>query len=437
MDVPPEAQFNLQDLEEIIRLLANKQNQGKPPVIHEGVSTPTSPPNSTSSPDAFGIPDTSPSIFGKVTTHRIGATQVRYIEGITTLEPTQQAQMQHQQLLRQLNQQDQEKFRKAQQSARQRILTLGKLVNGAARFVLLDDVFKFWLTPSNAKTIARASYAEDGRAYPSIDTDDIQNNDERTVTHYLGHEFVHILSLHQTYESTGKTESGLKYEITVFQVGLCFRQKSTFTVNNIKKEHWDEWARNILHIDQEFAAGKRSVKLDGISPTALQMIHIFKEKFGSTWLDQAKATLKTKGEELYKIQTWTADVELVTGEELNETLTEFLARILSCQNMLSPSNDEIEWFKNTRIYGNLDGINQLMKVYNTISNDVDKIAYLGALIKTLQSADLTYMIDAIAKYDSTASPSKALTGEVAPQHAKNADNPDLIDLLEGLLRRIL
>ena len=153
---------------------------------------------------------------------------------------------------------------------------LGKLVGGSARFVLPDDVFNFWLTPADEKTIARALYAEDGRAYPSIDVDDILNNDLRTITHYLGHEFIHVLSLHQTYKSTGETESGLQYEVTSFQVVLSFRQTTEFTVENIQKQHWDEWATNIVTIDKTFKAGKTQVKLEeNISRTALPDFDVF------------------------------------------------------------------------------------------------------------------------------------------------------------------
>jgi hypothetical protein len=377
------------------------------------------------------------SIFGTATTHKLGKGSVRYIEGITTLEPTSAGKKQHKQLFQQLGRENQQKFLESQQIAKQRVLTLGNLVGGAARFVLPDHVFKFWLTPSNTKTIARAHYAEDGRAYPSIDLDDVVESDLRTLIHYLSHEFVHLFSLHQTYQSVGKTAAGLLYEVTIFQVGLCFRQTSNFTVQNIQKKHWDEWASNILTIDKAFKEGNRQVKLEGISPTALQMIHIFKEKFGSDWLEQAKATLRTRGEELYKIGEWTAKVELVTGEDLNETLTEFLARILSCQNMLAPTSEEIGWFKSTRIYGNLDGINQLMAVFCAIENQGDKIAYLSCLIKTLQSANLNYLIEEMAKYDSSATAGNALSGKVAPKHETRSSGGDLLELLQDLLHKIL
>jgi len=201
-------------------------------------------------------------------------------------------------------------------------------------------------------------------------------------------------------------------------------------VQGIQRNHWDEWARTIADIDRQFKAGKSTVSLEGISQVALQMIHIFKEKFGSDWLEQAKATIRSQGQELYKIQTWTAEVKLVTGEELNETLTEFLARILSCNNMLAPTSEEIQWFKDTRIYGNLDGINQLMQVYCSIGNQPDRIAYLGSLIKSLQYADLTCFLEEIRKYDKKASPSEALTGKVAPQFASNSSAEDLLNLLK-------
>lgn len=362
----------------------------------------------------------SSSILGRVTTQKIGTQEVRDIEGITTLEPAIANRILHGLLFRKLSREDQVKFQQAQQDARQRILTLVKLVGGTARFVLPESVFTFWLTPSDEKTIARESYGEDGRAYPSIDIDDVQKCDQRTVTHYLGHEFVHLFSLHQTYKSAGKTAAGLQYEVTIFQVGLCFRQTSKFTVQGIQRHHWDEWAKTIFKIDRQFKAGKSTVSLEGISRVALQLIHIFKEKFGSDWLEQAKATICSKVKELYKIRTWTAEVKLVTGQELNETLTEFLARILSCNNMLAPTSDEIQWFKDTGIYGNLDGINQLMQVYCSIENQADRIAYLGSLIKSLQYADLTYFLEEIRKYDKKASPSEALMGKVAPQFASNS-----------------
>jgi hypothetical protein len=119
-----------------------------------------------------------------------------------------------------------------------------------------------------------------------------------------------LFSLHQTYESTGETASGLKYEVTVFQIGLCFRQTTKFKVENIRREHWDEWAQCIATIDRQFKAGNHKVSLKNISNVALQMIHIFQEKFGSEWLEQAKATIRTKGTALYEIKTWTAEVRV-------------------------------------------------------------------------------------------------------------------------------
>jgi hypothetical protein len=420
---------------EILRALGIKPEDENENSVPEGTVSSSPEPKSAKQPHASSTEPPSSSIFGKVRTHSLGGRAVQYIEGITTLSPTKAAETQHYNLFKQLSEDNKSKFLVSQQCAKERILMLGQLVGTSVRFILPDDIFKFWLTPSDEETIARATYVEDGRAYPSIDLDDIVKNDKRTVSHYIGHELVHMLSLHQTYQSTGETESGLQYEITIFQVGLCFRQKTEWTVRNIERKHWDEWARTILSIDKEVKAGKSEVKLDKISRTALQMIHMFQEKFGSKWLSQAKATIKTKGESLYEIKTWTAEVDLVTGENLNEILTEYLARILSCENMLHPTAEEVQWFKDTKIYANLDGINQLMNIYCSIDNQVDKIDYLGSVIRTLQTANLADLCVEIAKYDNTAKASGALVGNLAPQHAKiTSPGNDFLNLLGRLFK---
>jgi hypothetical protein len=130
-------------------------------------------------------------------------------------------------------------------------------------------------------------------------------------------------------------------------------------------------------------------------------------------------------------------VKIVTGEELNEILTEFVARILSSKNMLSPTADEIQWFKDTRIYADLDGINQLMTVYCAINNQVDKITYIGSLIKSLQFANLKQLRDEIAKYDTTTTPGDILNGTVAPGHASDSSDLNLLDLLRDALYKML
>jgi hypothetical protein len=59
---------------------------------------PTSDPASGLPRNTAGSSEPSESIFGKVTTHTLGRGKVRYIEGITTLEPPSLVKRQHGQL---------------------------------------------------------------------------------------------------------------------------------------------------------------------------------------------------------------------------------------------------------------------------------------------------------------------------------------------------
>jgi hypothetical protein len=329
--------------------------------------------------------------FGRKTKETIEGKIVTMIEGVLTLKPGRDALSDHNKYLKALTSAGKQRYEESLQQFRKKAPLFLRLIG--SKMVVPDEALAIWVSAPAKDSLARTSFDTAGRAFISIDLDDIESHDSGLLTYFHLHEFFHLISRYQTYSLTG-AEDGLEFEKTVFKLGLETTVTTTFKVRNIRRKDWDEWASKLLEIKK--ALEKKNSYSYSASTSVIAMIKLCKAKFGKSWLDDSIAVLKEKGDDLYQIQTWVAEIKDVEGTNINETLVDCLGRIASCQNPLEPTDAEIQHLRSAGTYGNLKGINRLIKLYRSL-NQVQKIELLTVMLHTLKTGNAESLVKVLSQ----------------------------------------